>query len=161
MRVQKAFQNREPGQELGVTGVFSACNSACLPMSVVEMYQHCAVQYVVEFAKSIPGFRGLRQNDQITLPKSGSMEVVLVRMSRCFNTENSTVFFDGKFGSTELFKSLGCGDLMVAVFDFAHRMCALRLTEQQMAFFSSLVLINPGYNSVGLTPRSSGKWLKT
>ncbi|KAK6326899.1 hypothetical protein J4Q44_G00025440 [Coregonus suidteri] len=117
--------------------------------SVDEMWQHCAmrlteaVQYVVEFAKRIPGFRGLGQNDQITLLKTGSMEVVLVRMSRCFNTENSTVFFDGKFASTELFKSLGCGDLMVAVFDFAHSMCALRLTEQQMALFSSLVLINP------------------
>lgn len=116
--------------------------------SVDEMWQHCAVrlteavQYVVEFAKRIPGFRGLGQNDQITLLKTGSMEVVLVRMSRCFNTENSTVFFDGKFASTELFKSLGCGDLMVAVFDFAHSMCALRLTELQMALFSSLVLIN-------------------
>ncbi|CAB1334611.1 unnamed protein product, partial [Coregonus sp. 'balchen'] len=100
--------------------------------SVDEMWQHCAmrlteaVQYVVEFAKRIPGFRGLGQNDQITLLKTGSMEVVLVRMSRCFNTENSTVFFDGKFASTELFN-----------------MCALRLTEQQMALFSSLVLINP------------------
>lgn len=38
---------------------------------------------------------------------SGSMEVVLVRMSRMFNTENSTVFFDGKFAGKELFKSLG------------------------------------------------------
>lgn len=37
----------------------------------------------------------------------GSMEVVLVRMSRFFNTENSTVFFDGKFAGVEVFKSLG------------------------------------------------------
>lgn len=153
------------------------------------MWQHCAVrltdavQYVVEFAKRIPGFRQLCQNDQIALLKSGeiylsvkhnswliktdkvysswilislsvlfsslknlshlwlclflfliprsiilcillsplyfllcvpflsfllgSMEVVLVRMSRMFNTENNTVFFDGKFAGTELFKSLG------------------------------------------------------
>lgn len=35
------------------------------------------------------------------------MEVVLVRMSRFFNTENNTVFFDGKFAGTEVFKSLG------------------------------------------------------
>lgn len=38
---------------------------------------------------------------------SGSMEVVLVRMSRFFNTENNTVFFDGKFAGAEVFKSLG------------------------------------------------------
>lgn len=35
------------------------------------------------------------------------MEVVLVRMSRFFNTENDTVFFDGKFARADLFKSLG------------------------------------------------------
>ncbi|XP_051575480.1 nuclear receptor ROR-alpha-like isoform X4 [Myxocyprinus asiaticus] len=116
--------------------------------SVDEMWQHCAVQltdavqYVVEFAKRIPGFRQLCQNDQIALLKSGSMEVVLVRMSRMFNTENNTVFFDGKFAGTELFKSLACSDLIAAVFDFAHNLCALRLTEQQMAVFSALVLIN-------------------
>ncbi|KAL4646688.1 nuclear receptor ROR-beta-like isoform X2 [Arapaima gigas] len=116
--------------------------------SMDEMWQYCAlrltdaVQYVVEFAKRIPGFRQLCQNDQIVLLKNGSMEVVLVRMSRAFNTENNTVFFDGKFAGTELFKSLGCIDLITAVFDFAHSLCALRLTEQQAALFSALVLIN-------------------
>uniref|UniRef100_A0A4W4GSK1 RAR-related orphan receptor C b n=1 Tax=Electrophorus electricus TaxID=8005 RepID=A0A4W4GSK1_ELEEL len=118
--------------------------------TVDEMWQHCAmrltdaVQYVVEFAKRIPGFRQLGQNDQICLLKSGSMEVVLVRMSRLFNPENGTVFFDGKFAGTELFKSLACGDFIAAVFDFAHSLCALRLTEQQVALFSALVLINAG-----------------
>ncbi|XP_061572825.1 nuclear receptor ROR-alpha A isoform X2 [Cololabis saira] len=116
--------------------------------TVDEMWQHCAirltdaVQYVVEFAKHIPGFRILSQNDQIALLKTGSMEVVLVRMCRFFNTENNTVFFDGKFAGTEVFKSLACGDLIAAVFDFAHGMCALKLTEQQIALFSALVLIN-------------------
>ncbi|KAF7227236.1 nuclear receptor ROR-alpha A isoform X1 [Nothobranchius furzeri] len=113
-----------------------------------EMWQHCsirltdAVQYVVEFAKHIPGFRLLSQNDQITLLKTGSMEVVLVRMCRFFNTENNTVFFDGKFAGTEVFESLVCGDLITALFDFARGMCALQLTEQQIALFSALVLIN-------------------
>lgn len=37
-----------------------------------------------------------------------------------------------------------CGDLIIAVFDFAHGMCALKLTEQQIALFSALVLINAG-----------------
>lgn len=117
--------------------------------TVDDMWQLCAnrltdaVQYVVEFAKRIPGFRSLGQNDQISLLKNGSMEVVLVRMSRLFNTENNTVFFEGKFAGPELFKSLACGDLMKAVFDFASGMCSLRLTEHQIALFSSLVLINP------------------
>lgn len=37
-----------------------------------------------------------------------------------------------------------CGDLITAVFDFAHGMCDLKLTEQQIALFSALVLINTG-----------------
>ncbi|CAL8360804.1 unnamed protein product [Arctogadus glacialis] len=113
-----------------------------------EMWQYCAirltdgVQYVVEFAKRIPGFRLFSQNDQIALLKSGSMEVLLVRMSRYFNTENNTVFFDGKFAGPQVFKSLACGDLILAVFDFARGMCALGLSEPQTALFSALVLIN-------------------
>ncbi|XP_030226455.1 nuclear receptor ROR-alpha A isoform X1 [Gadus morhua] len=113
-----------------------------------EMWQYCAirltdgVQYVVEFAKRIPGFRLFSQNDQIALLKSGSMEVLLVRMSRYFNTENNTVFFDGKFAGPQVFKSLACGDLISAVFDFARGMCALGLSEPQTALFSALVLIN-------------------
>lgn len=127
-----------------------------------EMWQLCAVklsdavQYVVEFAKRLPGFRQIRQNDQINLLKNGSMEVVLVRMSRLFNTDNNTVYFDGKFAGTEVFKSLMCTDLISAVFDFAKSMCALRLTEHQMAIFSALVLINPerpGLEDRGLVQR--------
>lgn len=37
-----------------------------------------------------------------------------------------------------------CGDLITAVFDFAHGICALKLTEHQIALFSALVLINAG-----------------
>lgn len=37
-----------------------------------------------------------------------------------------------------------CGDLITSVFDFAHGMCALKLTEHQLALFSALVLINTG-----------------
>ncbi|KAM3615259.1 uncharacterized protein V6R79_025594 [Siganus canaliculatus] len=50
--------------------------------SVDDMWQHCAirltdaVQYVVEFAKHIPGFRTLSQNDQIALLKTGE-EMIL------------------------------------------------------------------------------------
>ena len=47
------------------------------PQTMDEMWQYCAfrltdgVQYVVEFAKRIPGFCLFSQNDQISLLKSG------------------------------------------------------------------------------------------
>ncbi|XP_039622651.1 nuclear receptor ROR-alpha A-like isoform X2 [Polypterus senegalus] len=116
--------------------------------SIEEMWERCAcrltdaIQYVVEFAKRIDGFMELCQNDQIVLLKAGSLEVVLVRMSRAFNQENNTVFFEGKYAGTEIFKSLGCMDMVTSMFDFAKSLCTLHLSEEEVALFTALVLIN-------------------
>ncbi|XP_047220050.1 nuclear receptor ROR-alpha A-like isoform X2 [Girardinichthys multiradiatus] len=112
------------------------------------MWQLCAVkitdaiQYVVEFAKRIDGFMDLCQNDQIVLLKAGSLEVIFVRMCRIFDSQNNSVYFDGKFASPDAFKSLGCDDLITSVFDFAKNMCSLHLTEEEIALFSALVLFS-------------------
>uniref|UniRef100_A0AAY4D2B4 RAR-related orphan receptor B n=1 Tax=Denticeps clupeoides TaxID=299321 RepID=A0AAY4D2B4_9TELE len=112
------------------------------------LWQQCAIQithaiqYVVEFAKRITGFMELCQNDQILLLKSGCLEVVLVRMCRAFNPLNNTVLFEGKYGGMQMFKALGCDDLVSAVFDFAKSMCSLQLTEEEIALFSAAVLIS-------------------
>ncbi|KAM4744354.1 nuclear receptor ROR-alpha A-like [Anableps anableps] len=112
------------------------------------MWQLCAVkitdaiQYVVEFAKRIDGFMDLCQNDQIVLLKAGSLEVIFVRMCRVFDSRNNAVYFDGKFASPDVFKSLGCDDLIASVFDFAKSMCSLQLTEEEIALFSAFVLLS-------------------
>lgn len=41
---------------------------------------------------------------------AGSLEVVFVRMCRAFDSQNNTVYFDGKYAGPDVFKSLGeCG----------------------------------------------------
>ncbi|KAK5873516.1 hypothetical protein PBY51_018552 [Eleginops maclovinus] len=113
-----------------------------------EMWQLCAVkiteaiQYVVEFAKRIDGFMELCQNDQIVLLKAGSLEVVLVRMCRLFDSQNNSVFFDGKFAGPDVFRALGCDDLISSVFDFAKSMCSLHLSEDELALFSAFILLS-------------------
>ncbi|XP_029283221.1 nuclear receptor ROR-alpha A-like isoform X2 [Cottoperca gobio] len=112
------------------------------------MWQLCAVkiteaiQYVVEFAKRIDGFMDLCQNDQIVLLKAGSLEVVLVRMCRLFDSQNNSVYFDGKFAGPDVFKALGCDDLISSVFDFAKSMCSLHLSEDELALFSAFILLS-------------------
>uniref|UniRef100_A0A3P8NR44 RAR related orphan receptor A n=1 Tax=Astatotilapia calliptera TaxID=8154 RepID=A0A3P8NR44_ASTCA len=101
-----------------------------------------AIQYVVEFAKRIDGFMDLCQNDQIVLLKAGSLEVVFLRMCRVFDSQNNTVFFDGKFAGPEVFKALGCDDFITAVFDFAKSMCSLHLSEDELALFSAFILLS-------------------
>lgn len=44
-----------------------------------------AVREVVEFAKHIPGFSALSENDQVTLLKAGTFEVGIREM--CANTD--------------------------------------------------------------------------
>uniref|UniRef100_A0A3Q3LK14 RAR-related orphan receptor C b n=1 Tax=Mastacembelus armatus TaxID=205130 RepID=A0A3Q3LK14_9TELE len=113
------------------------------------MWQQCAhhitnaIQYVVEFAKRIAGFMDLCQNDQIILLKAGCLEVLLIRMCRAFNVNNSTIFFNGKFASAQFFKALGCDDLVSAVFDLGKGLCRLQLSDEEMALFSAAVLLSP------------------
>uniref|UniRef100_A0A6I8PJ13 RAR related orphan receptor C n=1 Tax=Ornithorhynchus anatinus TaxID=9258 RepID=A0A6I8PJ13_ORNAN len=116
--------------------------------TVWEMWQCCAwrlteaIQSVVEFAKGLPGFMDLCQHDQIVLLKAGAMEVVLVKMSRAFNADNRTVFFEGKYGGPDIFRSLGCAELVGAIFDFCQSLCALRFSEDEISLYAALVLIN-------------------
>uniref|UniRef100_A0A1B8XYN0 NR LBD domain-containing protein n=1 Tax=Xenopus tropicalis TaxID=8364 RepID=A0A1B8XYN0_XENTR len=118
-----------------------------------QMWERCvchitdAIQYIVEFAKRLSGFMELNPNDQIVLLKAGAMELLLIRMSRAFNCYNSTIYFEGKYAPLDLFQSLGCNDLISAMFDLCHSLCALNLSEHEMAFFSSMVLLDPRVHS--------------
>ncbi|XP_053559060.1 nuclear receptor ROR-beta isoform X2 [Bombina bombina] len=113
------------------------------------MWQLCsvhvshAVQYVVEFAKRLDGFMELCQNDQIVLLKAGCLEVLLIRMTRAFNPLNNTVLFEGKFGGMQMFRALGCDDLLSAIFDLARDLCRLDLTDEEIALFTAVVLMSP------------------
>ncbi|XP_051963848.1 nuclear receptor ROR-beta-like [Xyrauchen texanus] len=113
------------------------------------LWQQCAVritnaiQYVVEFAKRISGFMDLCQNDQIILLKAGCLDVLLIRMCRAYNPINNTLLFDGKFASPQLFKALGCDDLVSAVFELGKTMSRLQLSEEEMALFTATVLLSP------------------
>uniref|UniRef100_A0A3P9GZF3 RAR-related orphan receptor C a n=1 Tax=Oryzias latipes TaxID=8090 RepID=A0A3P9GZF3_ORYLA len=117
--------------------------------SAETMWQKCAVQitnaiqYIVEFAKRISGFMDLCQNDQIILLKAGCMDVLLIRMCRAYNPINNTLFFDGKFAGAQLFKALGCDDLVCAIFELAKSLSRIQMTEEEMALFSAAVLLSP------------------
>ncbi|KAK2907763.1 RAR-related orphan receptor C a [Channa argus] len=117
--------------------------------SAEVMWQQCAIhisnaiQYVVEFAKRISGFMDLCQNDQIILLKAGCMDVLLIRMCRAYNPINNTLLFDGKFATAQLFKALGCEDLVNAVFDLAKNLSRIQMSDEEIALFTAAVLLSP------------------
>ncbi|XP_041332412.1 nuclear receptor ROR-gamma [Pyrgilauda ruficollis] len=123
-----------------------------------EMWQRCArrvteaIERVVEFAKRLRGFLQLSQHDQIVLLKAGAMEVVLLRMCRALDAATGTVLFEGKLAGPELFRSLGCPELVASVFDFARGLSALRCSESELALLSALLLLNAGQPCPRVSP---------
>lgn len=73
----------------------------------------------------------------------GCLDVLLIRMCRAYNPINNTLLFDGKFASPQLFKALGCDDLVSAVFEMAKTLSRLQLSEEEMALFTATVLLSP------------------
>ncbi|XP_041912736.1 RAR-related orphan receptor C a [Alosa sapidissima] len=129
---------------------YTAEETRCFQSKPVEvMWQQCAIhvtnaiKYVVEFAKRITGFMDLCQNDQIILLKAGCLDVLLIRMCRAYNPVHNTLLFDSKFAGPQLFKTLGCDDLVNAVYELAKGFNRLQLSDEEMALFSAAVLLSP------------------
>ncbi|XP_037101297.1 nuclear receptor subfamily 1 group D member 1-like [Syngnathus acus] len=111
-----------------------------------ESFSQCftpAVKEVVEFAKGIPGFQELSQQDQVMLLKSGTFQVLMVRFSNLFNAAEHTVtFLNGQTYPLSTLRALGMGSLLNAMFDFSEKLASLGLEPDEMALFMAVVLVS-------------------
>ncbi|XP_077994350.1 nuclear hormone receptor E75-like [Glandiceps talaboti] len=99
------------------------------------------IKNVIEFAKCLPGFMLLSQDDQMTLLKQGFFEAWLVRISRVICPEDQTVIVeeDQIFTHEHLVK-LQMEDFWKIVFDFATSVQQLQLTDTEIALFTAVIL---------------------
>ncbi|UYV73749.1 E75 [Cordylochernes scorpioides] len=121
-----------------------------------------AILGVVEFAKRIPGFSLLAQEDQVTLLKAGVFEVLLVRLACMFDSHTSSlVCLNGQVLRREsLHSSSNARFLLDSMFDFAERLNGLRLTDNELGLFSSVVVISyerPGLRNVASIQKINDK----
>ncbi|XP_034551112.1 nuclear receptor subfamily 1, group D, member 4a [Notolabrus celidotus] len=111
-----------------------------------ESFSQCftpAVKEVVEFAKGIPGFQELGQQDQVMLLKSGTFQVLMVRFSTLFNAAERTVtFLNGQTYPLTTLRALGMGSLLDAMFEFSEKLSSLGLEPDEMALFMAVVLVS-------------------
>ncbi|XP_071372807.1 nuclear receptor subfamily 1, group D, member 4a [Centroberyx affinis] len=111
-----------------------------------ESFSQCftpAVKEVVEFAKGIPGFQELSQQDQVMLLKSGTFQVLMVRFCTLFNAEERTVtFLNGQTYPLSTLRVLGMGSLLDAMFEFSEKLGSLGLEPDEMALFMAVVLVS-------------------
>ncbi|XP_037579576.1 nuclear hormone receptor E75 isoform X4 [Dermacentor silvarum] len=117
-----------------------------------------AIRGVVEFAKRIPGFSLLAQDDQVTLLKAGVFEVLLVRLACMFDTRSSSmVCLNGQVLLREsLHSASNARFLLDSMFDFADRLNSLGLSDAELGLFCSVVVIapdRPGLRNVDLVQK--------
>ncbi|XP_026755814.1 probable nuclear hormone receptor HR3 isoform X8 [Galleria mellonella] len=130
-------------------------------MTYEEMWLDCAdkltgmIQNIIEFAKLIPGFMKLSQDDQILLLKSGSFELAIVRLSRLIDVNREQVLYgDVVLPIRECVHARDPRDvtLVVGIFDAAKTIARLKLTETELALYQSLVLLWPERHGVRGNP---------
>ncbi|XP_052787075.1 probable nuclear hormone receptor HR3 isoform X2 [Mya arenaria] len=104
-----------------------------------------AVQQIIEFAKMVPGFMDLSQDDQIMLLKAGSFELALLRCTTAYDGTTDSVIFGDRFVPLKAFSNLTEEEVLLQnqIFDLVKTIQHISLTEGEIALFSATLLVRP------------------
>ncbi|KAK2584437.1 hypothetical protein KPH14_006817 [Odynerus spinipes] len=120
-----------------------------------------SVQRVVEFAKRVPGFCDLSQDDQLILIKVGFFEVWLSHISK-MTTDSSMTFEDGTYITRQQMELMYEPDFVSALMQFTSSLNAHQLTDAELGLFSGAVLLGEraGLNDVKAVQRLQDRLLE-
>jgi len=102
-----------------------------------------SIQKVVEFAKRIPGFLDLTQDDQLILIKVGFFEVWLVHISRMVSMDSLT-FADGSYMTRNQLEVMFDYDFVSGIFNFMLSFNSFNLNDTEIGLFAAAVLLQSG-----------------
>jgi len=107
------------------------------------------VQLIVEFSKNVPGFADLLREDQITLLKACSSEVMMLRCSRKYDIKtNSIVYANNQPYTQENYKSACLDQSADIVFNFCRNMCMLKVDNAEYALITTIVIFSERPNLI-------------
>ncbi|XP_060536292.1 probable nuclear hormone receptor HR3 isoform X5 [Cylas formicarius] len=120
-------------------------------MAHEELWLDCAqklttvIQQIIEFAKMVPGFMKLSQDDQIVLLKAGSFELAIIRMSRYLDLSHNFVLYGDTMLPQDAFLTSDTAEmkLVTCIFEVSKSLAELKLTETELALYSACVLLSP------------------
>ncbi|XP_074037493.1 nuclear hormone receptor 3 ROR-beta isoform X3 [Leptinotarsa decemlineata] len=120
-------------------------------MAHEELWLECAqkltgiIQQIIEFAKMVPGFMKLSQDDQIVLLKAGSFELAIIRMSRYMDLSQNCVLYGDMMLPAEAFYTNDTNEmkLVACIFEMSKSLAELKLTETELGLYSACVLLSP------------------
>ncbi|XP_073986159.1 nuclear hormone receptor 3 ROR-beta isoform X2 [Rhodnius prolixus] len=119
-------------------------------MAHEELWLECAqklttvIQQIIEFAKMVPGFMKLSQDDQIVLLKAGSFELAILRMSRYIDLSSGCVLYGDTMLPQDAFYTTDTSEvkLVTLAFEVSRGVAELKLTETELALYSACVLLS-------------------
>ncbi|TGZ54364.1 Uncharacterized protein DBV15_12450 [Temnothorax longispinosus] len=101
------------------------------------------VQLIVEFSKRLPGFNELLREDQITLLKACSSEVMMLRMARKYDVQSDSIIFANNQSYTrDSYSVAGMGDTIEDLLRFCRQMYAMRVNNAEYALLTAIVIFS-------------------
>ncbi|XP_055943159.1 ecdysone-induced protein 78C-like isoform X2 [Argiope bruennichi] len=114
----------------------------------IVMWQHFAtfltpsIQRIVEFAKKIPGFSDLTQDDQLRLIKNGFFEVWVMHCAKLTGQgENTITFSDGNYITRHQIELMFDYEFVLALFNFINSINSLNLNDSEIGIFCAVILL--------------------
>lgn len=100
-----------------------------------------SINKVVDFAKKVPDFQRLAQEDQLVLIKCGFFEIWLIRMARLFYRATGTVLFgDGSMVPRMELELVYGPELVETLFSFCENFAQLSLNDTEIGLVTSIIL---------------------
>lgn len=122
------------------------------------------VQLIVEFAKGLPAFTKIPQEDQITLLKACSSEVMMLRMARRYdNVSDSILFANNRSYTKESYQMAGMEDTIDDLLHFCRQMFSLSVDNVEYALLTAIVIFSdrPGLEKSELVEHIQSYYIET
>jgi len=131
-----------------IDGSPTSVTADSLEQQKIVMWQHFAVlvtpsiQRVVEFAKRIPGFLDLTQDDQLIMIKTGFFEIWIVHVARMISTlDNTLTFSDGSYITRQQMELMFDYEFVSGIFNFMIMFNNLQLNDTEIGIFGAIILL--------------------
>ncbi|KAL9914465.1 ecdysone receptor isoform X2 [Glossina fuscipes] len=122
------------------------------------------VQLIVEFAKGLPAFTKIPQEDQITLLKACSSEVMMLRMARRYDHNSDSIFFANNRSYTrDSYKMAGMADNIEDLLHFCRQMYSMKVDNVEYALLTAIVIFSdrPGLEKAELVEAIQSYYIDT
>lgn len=116
-----------------------------------RLFQHMTemtiltVQLIVEFSKHLPGFQTLCREDQVSLLKGCSSEVMMIRGARRYDPQRDSIIYATNYPfSKDNYVKAGLGN--DALFKFCRNMCKMKVDNAEYALITAIVIFSERMN---------------